>query len=71
MVQRPSKIMNNISSSRKGIKGDFIARELPWKSLSGLHIHIHARNVTVSTKNDEFHLSEILFGPLNLRPNQG
>jgi hypothetical protein len=67
--QQVPKIVDNIASRSKRIKGNFVARELPRKSLSGLHTHIHARNMTVSSENDEFHLDEVLFGPLNLRLN--
>ena len=69
MIERTGKIVNHISSGGQRIERDVIKSVRPWRSLKGLHIHVDARDITVSTENNEFHLAEILFGPLNLRTN--
>lgn len=68
MIQSPREVVKHVSSGSKGVERNVIKR-LPWRSLYGVHIHIHARDIAVSSENEEFHLCEILFGPLNLRAN--
>jgi hypothetical protein len=42
--------------------------DLPWWAISRMNVNVDARNITVSLKNP-LHITEILFGPLNLRPH--
>ncbi len=68
MVQCPSQVHDNVSSRCKNRETNVVNKELPWWALSGCHVHVDARNMTVESK-ETLHVTEVLFGPLNLSPN--
>jgi hypothetical protein len=68
MVQCSAQIDYHVPGSGKSQKTNMINKELPWWALSGCHVHVDARNITVLSK-EPLHITEILFGPLNLCPH--
>jgi hypothetical protein len=65
MVQCSSQVDHHVSCGGKSRKTNMISKELPWWALSGCHVHFDARNITILSK-EPLHVTEILFGPLNL-----
>jgi len=70
MVQGSAQVMNDISSSGERVERDEVGEERPWRLLSGLHLHLHARKIVAASDKNRLHLEEILFGPLNLCTDQ-
>ena len=68
MVQCPPQVNHNVTSRSESKEAEVEHMDLPWWAISRMNVNVDARNITVSLKNP-LHITEILFGPLNLRPH--
>jgi hypothetical protein len=70
MIQRPAQVTDNITSSGQAVEGDVEGIGLAWNGFERLNVQLSSRSVVVECVKPSLHITEILFGPLNLRANE-
>jgi hypothetical protein len=71
MVKCAPEIVDNISRRRESVERHMVDKDLTRPYLFGLNLNLSTWAMSVKCRKARFHITEVLFGPLNLRPHQG
>ena len=66
VVEGSNEIADNISSGTQGIEGDMKGMDKARRVIAGLDLTLSATDITVKPVQGYFHVSQVLFGPLDL-----
>ena len=69
VVKRTDKVSNDIGSGAKDIEGDFVGKNSALRAVERLNVSIGTMGVSAELVIEDFHIDQILFGPLNLSHN--
>jgi len=66
VVKRPNQVADDIACGAQGVEGDVESVDKARRVLQGLDLSLSPRHISVELIKRDFHISQILFGPLDL-----